>query len=74
VARENFLGVLFLLPKGSLRVSPGEAYGIELAGGNLFGWKYVVGGYAKGAAFLENGKPPLREARSTFLFRTFGAN
>jgi hypothetical protein len=35
-----------------------------------------VGGYANGAAFVSgyNGKPLLRDARRTFLFRTFDAN
>jgi len=65
--------VLFILPYGGLRVSPGQLYGIELSGGGgLFGWKYVLGGYAYGAASF-NGKPLLQDARSTFLFRTFGA-
>lgn len=48
--------VLFILPKGGVRVSPGELYSIGLSGGNRFGWKYVFGGYAKGKAFLENGE------------------
>jgi hypothetical protein len=65
--------VLFILPYGGLRVSPGQLYSIELSGGaGLFGWKYVVGGYAYGAASF-NGKPLLQDARSAFLFRTFGA-
>ena len=66
--------VLFLLPKGGLPVSPGQAYSIGLSSvGVVFGWKYVLGGYAKGAASW-NGKPLLPGTRSTFLFRTFGAN
>lgn len=66
--------VLFILPYGGLRVSPGQLYSIELSGaGSLFGWKYVLGGYAYGAASF-NGKPLLQDARSTFLFRTFGAH
>lgn len=66
--------VLFLLPKGGLPVSPGQAYSIGLSSdGVVFGWKYVVGGYAKGAASW-NGKPLLRDICSTFLFRTFGAS
>jgi len=65
--------VLFILPDGGVRVSPGQVYSIALSGGRVFGWKYVVGGYAKGAAAF-NGKPLLPGARSTFLFRTFGAN
>jgi hypothetical protein len=65
--------VLFIFPYGGLRVSPGQLYSIELSGaGSLFGWKYVPGGYAYGTASF-NGKPLLQDARSTFLFRTFGA-
>jgi hypothetical protein len=65
--------VRFILPYGGLRVSPGQLYSIELSGaGSLFGWKYVLGGYAYGAASF-NGKPLLQDARSTFLFQTFGA-
>jgi hypothetical protein len=64
--------VLFVLPDGGGRVSPGQVYDIGLSGG-VFGWKYVVGGYAKGAATF-NGRPLLPGARSTFLFRTFGTN
>jgi hypothetical protein len=45
---------------------------MKLSGGTTFGWKYVVGGYEKGDATF-NGKPLLADARSTFLFRTFGA-
>jgi hypothetical protein len=64
--------VLFALPNGGVPVSPGQLYSIELTGiGAVFGWKYVVGGYAKGAALLQ-GKPLLQNSRSTFLFRTFG--
>jgi hypothetical protein len=65
--------VLFVLPDGGVRVSPGQVYNIGLSGGKVFGWKYVVGGYAKGAASF-NGRPLLPDARSTFLFRTFGTN
>lgn len=66
--------VLFLFPRGGLPVSPGQVYSIALRGGdNLFGWKYVVGGYGKGAAFFNN-KPLMKGTRSTFLFRTFGAS
>jgi len=66
--------VLFLLPDGGLRVSPGQVYAIGLSSiGSVFGWKYVVGGYPNGAASF-NGKPLLRDTRSTFLFRTFGGN
>ena len=69
--------VLFRLPGGGLRVTPGQTYYIGLVSTDtVFGWKYVVGGYANGAASMSgyNGKPLLRDARSTFLFRTFGAN
>jgi hypothetical protein len=66
--------VVFLLPRGGLPVKPGQVYSIALSGGdNLFGWKYVVGGYSRGSAFF-NDKPLLKGARSTFQFRTFGAN
>ena len=66
--------VLFLFPRGGLAVSPGQVYSIALRGSdNLFGWKYVAGGYGKGAAFFNN-KPLLKNARSTFLFRTFGGS
>jgi hypothetical protein len=65
--------VLFVFPNGGLRVSPGQVYSIRLSGGSLFGWKYVVGGYASGAASF-NGRPLLPNTRSTFLFRTFGAS
>jgi hypothetical protein len=66
--------VLFLLPKGGVQVVPGQVYSIVLNGDhNVFGWKYVAGGYPKGEASL-NGKPLSRDAHRTFLFRTFGAN
>lgn len=64
--------VLFVFPHNGVEVSPGQVYGIRLSGGPTFGWKYVVGGYEKGAASF-NGRPLLQDARSTFLFRTFGA-
>jgi hypothetical protein len=64
---------LFVFPNGGLQVSPGQAYSIRLSGGSVFGWKYVVGGYQNGAASF-NGRPLLPDARSTFLFRTFGAS
>jgi hypothetical protein len=63
---------LFVIPKGGIAVTPGQTYRLELTRGTLFGWKYVLGGYEKGAATF-NGKPLLPNARSTFLFRTFGA-
>jgi len=65
--------VLFVFPNVGLPVSPGQVYSIQLSGGTVFGWKYVVGGYASGAASF-NGKPLLGDTRSTFLFRTFGAS
>jgi len=65
--------VLFVFPNGGLRVSPGQVYNIRLGGGSVFGWKYVVGGYANGAASF-NDRPLLPGTRSTFLFRTFGAS
>jgi hypothetical protein len=64
---------MFIIPKKGIDVTPGETYWLRLKGGTLFGWKYVVGGYEKGAATF-NGEPLLKEARSTFLFRTFGVN
>ena len=63
--------VMFVIPKGGVEVTPGQTYRLKLSGGTTFGWKYVVGGYEKGEATF-NGKPLLRDARSTFLFRTFG--
>ncbi|HTS38162.1 MAG TPA: hypothetical protein VMH04_20980 [Candidatus Solibacter sp.] len=65
--------VVFVIPGGGIAVSPGESYSIRLSGNALFGWKYVVGGYDKGAAYF-NGNPLLRGAHSSFLFRTFGAS
>jgi hypothetical protein len=64
--------LLFVIPKGGIEVTPGQTYRLKLTGGMLFGWKYVVGGYEKGAATF-NGRALLPNARSTFLFRTFGA-
>ena len=65
--------VLFLVPNNGVAVTPGQKYRIKLSGGTTFGWKYVVGGYKKGSSTF-NGKPLLPGARSSFLFRTFGAN
>lgn len=65
--------VVFVIPKGGVKVTPGHSYSLKLSGGVTFGWKYVVGGYAKGAATF-NGQPLLPGAWSTFLFQTFGAN
>ncbi len=63
--------VLFVFPDDGVEVSPGQLYSLRLSGGPTFGWKYVVGGYENGSA-LFNGQPLLRDARSTFLFQTFG--
>ena len=65
--------ILFVFPNGGLPVSAGQVYSIRLSGGSVFGWKYVVGGYASGAASV-NGRPLVPDSRSTFLFRTFGAS
>jgi hypothetical protein len=64
--------VMFVIPKGGVKVTPGQTYRLKLSGGTTFGWKYIVGGYEKGAATFK-GKPLLPKERSTFLFRTFGA-
>lgn len=64
--------VLFILPSGGIELLPGRVYSLQLTGGPTFGWKYVVGGYDRGEATF-NGKPLLQDARSTFLFRTFGS-
>src|SRR5579872_2258114 len=63
--------VMFLMPTNGVALSPGQTYRLRLTGGTTFGWKYVVGGYKNGEATF-NGKPLLAQARSTFLFRTFG--
>lgn len=63
--------VLFVFPNGGLRLSPGQVYSIRLSGSQVFGWKYVVNGYANGDASF-NRRPLLPDGRSTFLFRTFG--
>lgn len=63
--------VLFVMANGGVDVTPGRLYRMRLSGGATFGWKYVVGGYKNGEATF-NGKPLLSQARSTFLFRTFG--
>jgi hypothetical protein len=72
VATSGCEHTMFVIPKNGIDVIPGQAYRLKLTGGTLFGWKYVVGGYENGAATF-NGKPLLPKARSTFLFRTFGA-
>lgn len=71
VSTANCDQVVFVIPNGGLEVTPGQTYRLKLSGGTTFGWKYVVGGYEKGTATF-NGKPLLRDVRSTFLFRTFG--
>lgn len=73
VETKNCDQVIFVIPKGGFEVVPGQTYSLKLSGGVTFGWKYIVGGYEKGAATF-NGKPLLPGARSTFLFQTFGAN
>jgi hypothetical protein len=65
--------VVFVIPKSGVKVTPGQNYILKLSGGPTFGWKYMVGGYPKGAATF-NGRPLLPGAWSTFLFQTFGAN
>jgi len=73
VTVEECSHALFLLPKGGLRVVPGQVYTIVLNGDrNLFGWKYVVDGYP-GVASL-NGKPLSCDTHCAFLFHTFGTN
>jgi hypothetical protein len=71
VQSRNCDRVTFIMPKSGIELSPGQIYRMKLSGGSTFGWKYVVGGYANGEATF-NGKPLLVDARSTFLFRTFG--
>lgn len=72
IAVDDCAHVRFLLPP-SIEVSPGKTYSIQVSDGGqgLFGWKYVAGGYNRGEAWF-NGKPLLKNARSSFLFRTFG--
>lgn len=72
VRSENSEHVVFLMLSEGIELSPGQTYRLRLTGGATFGWKYVAGGYESGEATF-NGKPLLRDARSTFLFRTFGA-
>jgi hypothetical protein len=73
VQAESLDHIIFQLPAAGIGVSPGRLYRLRLTDGSTFGWKCVVGGYEKGEATF-NGKPLLRDARSTFLFRTFGRN
>ena len=63
--------VPFFFANGGVDLVPGEVYGIEVSGGNRFGWKYGEGGYLKGEA-LFNGTPILKGAHASFLFKTFG--
>lgn len=71
VSTQNPDSIMFSMPSDGIPVSPGELYQIRLSGGPTFGWKYIVGGYSRGEATF-NGHPLLGQARSTFLFRTFG--
>jgi hypothetical protein len=71
VQAANSERVMFLMPTNGVELSPGQTYRLRLTGGATFGWKYVIGGYENGEATF-NGKPLLAQARSTFLFRTFG--
>jgi hypothetical protein len=71
VAAADCAQVLFVFRNGGVKISPGQLYSLRLSGGATFGWKYVVGGYENGSASF-NGQPLLRDARSTFLFKTFG--
>ena len=72
VQTENCDQVLFMIPNGGVGVMPGQTYRLKLSGDTTFGWNYIVDGYQNGAATF-NGQPLLADARSTFLFRTFGA-
>ena len=73
VPTQNSDQVLFVIPKGGVELTPGNTYRLKLTGGTTFGWKYIAGGYKSGSATF-NGKPLLPDARSSFLFRTFGTN
>ena len=69
--------VQFRIPRGGVRVTPGQVYTIQLSSSDtVLGWKYVLGGYANGAASFHDypGRPLSPYTRRTFLFRTFGAN
>ena len=65
--------LMFVMPESGVAVTPGLTYRMRLSGDATFGWKYIAGGYDKGAATF-NGRPLLSDTRSTFLFRTFGAD
>ena len=62
----------FVFP-GDVAVTPGQPCAIRVSGRVTFGWKYVVGGYERGAATF-NGRPLVPNTRTTFLFRTLGSN
>jgi hypothetical protein len=64
--------VRFVFP-GDVAVTPGQSYAVRVSGRVTFGWKYVVGGYERGAATF-NGRPLVANTRTTFLFRTLGSN
>ena len=64
--------VRFVFP-GDVAVTPGQSYAIRVSSHVTFGWKYVVGGYERGAATF-NGRPLVTNTRTTFLFRTLGSN
>jgi hypothetical protein len=72
VPADNCDQVSFFLPAG-LELSPDQTYSIQLSDGDsgLFGWKYVIGGYARGDGWFD-GKRLVKDGRGTFLFRTFG--
>jgi hypothetical protein len=71
VSSENCAHVRFYFPGGGLPVSLGQVYTIQLKGDSLFGWKYIARGYPNGAALM-NGKALVADARTSFLFQTFG--
>ena len=73
VSAEHTGWVPFVFANGGLDVTPGQVYGIEVQGSTRFGWKYVAKGYGRGEG-LFNGKPILKGAHSSFLFKTFGSN
>lgn len=72
LSTEHIGWVSFVFANGGLDVTPGEVYGIEVQGTTRFGWKYAAKGYGRGEA-LFNGKPLLKGAHSSFLFKTFGS-
>ena len=72
VSTDNPDNIMFNMPADGVALDPGQLYRLRLSGGPTFGWKYIVGGYPHGEATF-NGKPLLAQARSSFLFRTFGA-